>query len=160
MVLLLGFDSCKKSDDPTTTPTTVAGSYKINTLTVTPSVQNAFSDLVAASKLLFNNTTCLTDLTITFKTDGTATTDSPASCKSVVDGSGNQIPISTFTGIDASSKWVQSGTTLTVTKGDGTKTDYTVVSTSPTLKLQWMGLLNYPVPSTTVYTFTMDLQKQ
>jgi hypothetical protein len=158
--LLLGFDSCKSDNPDTAAPATIAGSYKITALTVTPSVQSTFSDLIAASKLLFSNTTCLTDLTITFKADGTATTDSPASCKSVVDGSGNQIPISTFTGIDASSKWVQTGTTLTVTKGDGTKTDYTVVSTSPTLKLQWKGLLNYPVPSTTIYTFTMDLKKQ
>lgn len=160
MALLVGFDSCKSDNPDTAAPATIAGSYNITALMVTPSVQNTFSDLIAASKLLFNNTTCLTDLTITFKTDGTATTDSPASCKSVVDASGNQIPISTFTGIDASSKWVQSGSTLTVTKGDGTKTDYTVVNMGTTPKLQWQGLLNYPVPSTTIYTFTMDLKKQ
>ncbi len=158
--LLLGFDSCKSDNPDTVAPTTIAGGYKVTTLTVTPSVQGIFSDLIAASKFLFNNTTCLTDLTITFRADGTATTDSPSSCQSVVDASGKQIPISTFTGIDASSRWVQSGSTLTVTKGDGTKTEYTVVSTTPTLKLQWNGLLNYPTPSTTVYTFTMDLNKQ
>lgn len=154
MSLTLGVDSCKKSDDPVTPAATVEGSYKITALSADPKVLGQFSDLIAASKLLFNNTSCLSDLTITFKTGGTATTDNPSSCSSI------PVPVSTFTGVDASSKWALNGSKLTVTKGDGTKTEYTVVSMSPTLKLQWQGNLNYPAPDPTVYTYTMELKKQ
>jgi hypothetical protein len=156
-VLSVWFDSCKKSDDPTTTTptTTIEGSYKISTLKVDPKVLSLYDDLIAASKLLYANTTCLTDITITFKTGGDATTDTPTSCQSI------PVPVSTFTGIDASSKWSLSGNKLTVTKGDGTKTDYTVVSnTGGILKLQWQGNLSALVPGNTVYTYTMELKKQ
>lgn len=154
MALLLGFDSCKSDNTDTVTPTTaIEGSYKITTLTADPKVLGTFSDLIAASKLLFTNTTCLNDLTISFNTGGTATTNNPSSCQSI------PVPVSTFTGIDASSKWVLNASKLTVTKGDGTKTEYTVVSTSPTLKLQWQAMLNYPAPDPTVYTFNMELKK-
>ena len=157
MPLSLWFDSCKKSDDPTTTTptTTVEGSYKISTLSVDPKVLGLYNDLIAASKLIFNNTTCLTDITITFKTGGDATTDNPSSCQTI------GVPVSTFTGVDAASKWTLNGNQLTVTKSDGTKTNYTVVSnTGGILKLQWQGLLNYPTPSPTMYTYTMELKKQ
>ncbi|WP_020604084.1 lipocalin family protein [Spirosoma spitsbergense] len=153
MALLLGFDSCTKTDNPVTPATTIEGSYKITALTADPKVLGTFSDLIAASKLLFSNTTCLNDLTITFKADGTATTDNPNSCQSI------PVPVSTFTGIDASSKWVLNGSKLSVTRGDGTKTEYTVVNSTPTLKLQWQGMLNYPAPDPTVYTFNMELKK-
>ena len=155
VAILLGSGSCKKNEDTTPPPTTtVEGSYKISALKVDPKALGLYDDLLAASKLLFNNTTCLTDITITFKAGGDATTDNPSACQSI------PVPISTFTGIDASSKWVLTGNKLTVTKSDGTKTDYTVLSTGSTLKLQWQGALNYPVPSPTVYTYTMDLKKQ
>lgn len=150
--LLVG--NCKKSDDPAVPATaSVEGSYKISTLKVDPKALGQFEDLLAASKLLFNNTTCLNDIKITFKTGGDATTDNPATCQSI------PVPVSTFTGIDASSKWSLSGNKLTVTKSDGTKTEYTVISTGSPLKLQWQGLLSYPVPSPTVYTYTMELIK-
>ncbi|GAB4050600.1 lipocalin family protein [Spirosoma litoris] len=156
LTMFLGFDSCKKDDDnPTVATTTIEGSYKLNSLTIDPKALGLYSDLIAASKLLFNNTTCLTDITLTFKTGGDATTDSPATCEAI------GVPVSTFTGVDASSKWTLVDKKLTVTKGDGTKTDYTVVSnTGGILKLQWQGTLNYPAPSTTVYTYTMELKKQ
>lgn len=151
----LWFGSCSKDDNPTITDApTVEGSYKINTLTIDPKALGLYSDLIAGSKLFFNNTTCLNDITITFKTGGDATTDNPTSCQSI------PVPVSTFTGIDATSKWSLSGNQLTVTKSDGTKTVYTVLSTGATMKLQWQGTLNYPTPSTTVYTYTMDLKKQ
>lgn len=154
LALPLWFGSCKKDDNPTVVDTpTVEGSYKISALTISPAVLN-ITDLLAGSKLFFSNTTCLNDLTITFRTGGDATTDNPSSCSSI------PVPVSTFTGIDASSKWILNGNQLTVTKGDGTKTVYTVLGTGSTLKLQWQGSLNYPVPSSTVYTYTMDLKKQ
>lgn len=149
------FGSCSKDDNPVITDTpTVEGSYKISTLTIDPKALGLYSDLIAGSKLFFNNTTCLNDLTITFKTGGEATTDNPSACQTI------PVPVSTFTGIDATSKWSLSGNQLTVTKSDGTKTAYTVLSTGPTMKLQWQGALNYPTPSPTVYTYTMELKKQ
>jgi hypothetical protein len=155
LALTLGFDSCKKSDDnPVVTPTTtIEGNYKITALKIDPKALGLYDDLLAASQLVFNST-CLKDLTISFKTGGTATTDNPSTCQAI------PVPVSTFTGIDASSKWAQSGSTLTITKSDGTKTDYTVLSTSPSLQLQWKGAFNYPTPSTTTYTYTMTLAKQ
>ncbi|AUD02581.1 lipocalin family protein [Spirosoma pollinicola] len=148
------FGSCKNDDNPVVATTTVEGSYKISALTIDPKALGLYTDVVAASKLFFNNSTCLNDITITFKTGGDATTDNPSSCQSL------PVPVSTFTGIDATSKWTQSGNKLTITKGDGTKTEYTVLSTGTILGLQWQGTLNYPVPSATIYTYTMNLTKQ
>jgi hypothetical protein len=151
----LVFTNCSKDDNPTTTTaTTIEGSYKISALSIDPKALGLYSDLIAGSKLFFANSTCLNDITITFKTGGDATTDNPSTCQSL------PVPVSTFTGIDASSKWALNGNKLTITKGDGTKTDYTVLSTGTILKLQWQGAFNFPTPSSTVYTYTMDLTKQ
>lgn len=153
LTALIWFVGCKKNDDTTPAQATIAGSYKINTLTISPSVLG-LSDLKSAASTVFGST-CLNDLVITFNSDGTATTNNPSDCSKL------PASVSTFTGIDASSKWTQSGSTLTVTKGDGTKTDYTIVSnTNGVMKLQWQGLFNYPAPSTTQYTYTMELKKQ
>ena len=154
-MMSLWVDSCKKTEDPPAPDTAIEGSYKITSLQVDPKALGVYNDLLAASKLLFNNTTCLTDITITFKTGGTATTDNPATCQKDV-----PVPVSTFTGIDEASKWVINGDKLTVTKSDGTKTEYTVLSRGSTLKLQWQGTLNFPVPSPALYTYTMELKKQ
>ena len=154
LAIPLWFGSCSKDDNPTIVDTpTVEGSYKISTLTISPALLT-ITDLLAGSKLFFSNTTCLNDLTITFKAGGDATTDNPSSCSLI------PVPVSTFTGIDATSKWSLSGNQLTVTKSDGTKTAYTVLGTGATLKLQWQGTLNYPTPSSTIYTYTMELKKQ
>lgn len=156
LTVTLFVGGCKKNDDPVTPPApSVEGNYKISTLRVDPKVQGLFDDLIAASKLLYANNTCLTDITITFKTGGDATTDNPMACQIF------PAPVSAFTGIDATSKWALSGDKLTITKGDGTKTEYTVVSnTGGVLTLRWQGSLSALVPGTTVYTFTMELKKQ
>ncbi|GAB3991109.1 hypothetical protein GCM10028807_20340 [Spirosoma daeguense] len=149
------FGSCKKEETtPTPSSTSIDGTYKISTLKVDPKVLGIYDDLIAASKLLFNNTTCLNDLTITFKTNGDAAADNPTSCQSI------GVPVSMFTGISTSSKWTSSNNKLTITQADGTKTEYTILSNAGgILKLQWQGLLNYPTPSTTMYTYTMELKK-
>ena len=154
-VLSVWFTNCKKNDDPTTTTTpTVEGNYKVSSLKINPKALGQFDDLLAAAPL-YLGTTCLTDLTVSFKTGGVATVDNPTTCQNI------PIPVSAFTGIDAGSKWTQSGNKLTVTKSDNTKTEYTIVSnTGSIMQLQWQGLLNYPAPSTTMYTYTMDLKKQ
>ncbi|MBD2700823.1 lipocalin family protein [Spirosoma sp. BT702] len=151
------FNACKKEETtPTPTPSnSVEGSYKVTSLKVDPKAAGLYDDLLAASKLLFNNTTCLTDITITFKSNGDATTDNPTSCQNL------PVAVSMFTGVDASSKWAFANNKLTITKSDNTKTEYTVVSnTGGLMKLQWQGALNYPTPSATVYTYTMELKKQ
>ncbi|MFD2932923.1 lipocalin family protein [Spirosoma flavum] len=152
----LWFSSCKKSDDPTTTTptTTVEGSYKVNALKVSPKVGGLYEDLLAAAPLILT-TTCLSDITLTFQTGGSITTDNPTTCQK------STIPPSTITGIDASSKWALSGNILTITKTDGTKTNYTVLSSGTILQLQWQDSQDYLSTGTKVaYTYTMDLKKQ
>lgn len=151
----LWFSSCSNEENPTTNTATIEGTYTISALTIDPKALGLYSDLIAASKLLFSNTTCLTDLTVTFKSGGTATTNNPTSCQTI------GVPVSTFTGIDATSTWAVSGNQLTVTTSTGTKTVYTIVSNSGgVVQLQWQGSLNYPTPSTTVYTYNMTLKRQ
>jgi hypothetical protein len=155
MAIPLCFSNCSKEDNPTiTNTTTIEGSYKITALKVNPKVGGVYDDLLAAAPLILT-TTCLNDVTLTFQTGGTITTDNPTSCQK------STIPPSTITGIDASSKWALSGTTLTITKSDGTKTPYTVLSTGAILQVQWQDSQDFLKTGTKVpYTYTMDLKKQ
>ncbi|GAB3691623.1 hypothetical protein GCM10027592_09790 [Spirosoma flavus] len=150
------FNACKK-DDNTTTPTpsnSVEGTYKVSALQASPAVLGQFSDLLSAAPLVLG-TSCLTDVSITFKTGGTVSTDNPTSCQQ------SKIPASSITGVDAASKWSQSGSTLSVTTSTGTKTDYTVLSTGAVMKLQWKGDADFAnTGKPTSYTYTMDLKRQ
>jgi hypothetical protein len=129
----LWFSSCKKGSDDTVTPATatssVEGNYKVSALKVDPKVQG-FDDLLPLYTL-FLGTTCLTDLTVSFKSNGTVTTDTPASCKS------NSDDITQATGIDGNSKWVLAGTKLTITDSDKTATTYDVTFTGGNMQLKW-----------------------
>ncbi|MVM32926.1 hypothetical protein GO755_22995 [Spirosoma sp. HMF4905] len=152
----LWFDSCKKNDDnPTvTTTTTIEGSYKITALKANPKIGGIYEDLLAAAPLILT-TTCLNDITITFQTGGAIATDNPATCQK------STVPPSTITGIDATSKWSYSANTLTITKSDGTKTNYTVLKTGAILQVQWQDSQDYLGTGTKVaYTYTMDLTKK
>ncbi|GAB2566299.1 lipocalin family protein [Spirosoma areae] len=156
IALSVWLDSCKKEDDPGAqpTPTTVEGNYKITALKASPKLLGQFEDLLGVAPLVLG-TSCLSDLTVTFKTGGDVTTDNPASCQK------SAVPASMITGIDASSKWVLNGTKLTVTKSDASKTEYAVLSTGATLQVQWQGQADYENKGTkTTYTYTMDLKKQ
>lgn len=129
----LGFSSCKKGADDTVSPATtspsVEGNYKVSALKAEPKVQG-FEDLLPLYTL-FLGTTCLTDLTVSFKSNGTVTTDTPASCKT------NSDDISQATGIDSNSKWVLAGTKLTITDSDKVATTYDVTFTGGNMQLKW-----------------------
>lgn len=155
LVLPLWFGSCKKDDNPTVNnTTTIEGSYKITALKANPKVGGIYDDLLAAAPL-FLKTSCLTDITLTFQAGGSITTDNPTSCQN------SAVPPSTITGIDASSKWALNNKTLTITKSNGTQTNYTVLSSGAVLQLQWQDSQDYLGTGTKVaYTYTMDLKKQ
>lgn len=80
---------------------------------------------------LILGTTCLTDLTISFKRNGTVTTDTPASCKT------NSDDISQATGIDSNSKWSLAATKLTIIDSDKLATTYDVTFTGRNMQLKW-----------------------
>ncbi|MEZ0483532.1 hypothetical protein [Fibrella aquatica] len=82
-VLLAG---CKKEDGPTTPPSAV-GNWKITALTFSPAwaaPTGTVPDFVPFLKA--NSETCLTDVTLTFGTDGTARTNASAlaSCNEAI----------------------------------------------------------------------------
>ena len=155
LTMPLWFSNCSNNDNPTiTNTTTIEGAYKITALTANPKVGGVYSDLLAAAPLILT-TTCLNDLTITFQTGGTVATDNPTTCQK------STVPPSTITGVDAASKWVLSGSTLTITRSDATKTTYTVLKTGTILEVQWQDSQDYLGTGTKVqYTYTMDLTKK
>ncbi|MBC3788982.1 lipocalin family protein [Spirosoma utsteinense] len=131
MAMPLWFGSCKKDAGETVTPTatSIEGNYKVSALKVNPKVQG-FEDLLPVYSLLIG-TTCLSDITVSFKSGGVVSTDSPASCQS------NSDDIANATGIDSNSKWVSSGTKLTITDSDQTTTTYDVSFSGANMQLAW-----------------------
>lgn len=131
VVMPLWFGSCKKDTIEAVTPTTasVEGNYKVNALKANPKIQG-FEDLLPVYSLLIGST-CLSDITVSFKSGGVVSTDSPASCQS------NSDDITEATGIDNNSKWVLNGTKLTITDSDKTATAYDVSFTATNMQLAW-----------------------
>lgn len=130
-VMPFWFGSCKKDSSETVNPTTasVEGNYKVSALKANPKIQG-FDDLLPVYSLLIG-TTCLSDITVSFKSGGVVSTDSPTSCQS------NGDDITQATGIDSNSKWVLNGTKLTITDSDKTATTYDVSFTGNNLQLAW-----------------------
>lgn len=131
VVMPLWFGSCKKDSNESVTPTaaSVEGSYKLSALKVNPKIQD-FEDLLPVYSLLIGST-CLSDITVSFKSGGVVSTDSPASCQL------NSDDITEATGIDNNSKWVLNGTKLTITDSDKTATTYDVSFTGSNMQLAW-----------------------
>ena len=129
----LWFSSCKKgSDDATVTPVAAAsveGNYKLSALKADPKIQG-FEDLLPVYSLIIG-TTCLSDITVSFKSGGVVTTDTPVSCKT------NSDDITQATGIDSNSKWALAGTKLTITDSDKVATTYDVTFTGGNMQLKW-----------------------
>ena len=121
------------SDDPVAT-NSVEGNWKILSIKLSPGLDvpplGKVTDLLTAYGLL-RNTTCLTDVTFTFKSDGTLTSSNPASC------SANVAEIKVQTGIDlaGTNKWSLTGDQLTVTAADNSK--ITVTSTITSGSMVW-----------------------
>jgi hypothetical protein len=72
-------DSCKKSEDEPTS-SSIQGNWKITAVQVNPAVQG-ITDL--ASFLKGTGESCLTDVTLSFKSDSNISYDNPASCATV-----------------------------------------------------------------------------
>lgn len=128
------FAGCGGDSNDTAAPETVVGNWKISAIRLNPGIDvppiGKVTDLLTAYGLL-RATTCLTDVTFSFKSDGTVTSSNPASCKD------NIAEIKQQTGIDlaGSNKWVLTGDQLTVTAADNTK--FTATSTLTTGMMVW-----------------------
>jgi hypothetical protein len=125
----LWFGSCKKDEDENG-PGTVEGNWKVTSGTINPGVLG-FTDFVAVGGYL-NNSTCLTDLTVSFKGDGKLQLDNPSSCDKI-----NPKVISDVTGIETNSTWVHTGDKLTLTAPGGMKREYGVSVNNKTMQLSF-----------------------
>lgn len=120
LALSLLLANCGGDSGKTVAPETIAGTWKIQAIKLNPGLDvppiGKVTDLLSAYGLL-RTTTCLTDVTFTFKSDGTVTSSNPASCKD------NVAEIKQQTGIDlaGNNKWALTGDQLTVTAADNTK---------------------------------------
>ncbi|WP_234734882.1 lipocalin family protein [Tellurirhabdus bombi] len=127
LALPLWFGSCKK-DKEEDGPGTVEGNWKVTSGKIDPSV-SGFSDFVLIGNT-YNQSTCLTDLTVSFKADGKLQLDNPASCDKI-----NPKVIANATGIETNSAWVHTGDKLTLTTTDGVKQEYGVSVNNKTMQL-------------------------
>lgn len=132
--LPLLFANCGGDSNDTVAPNSIEGNWKILSIKLNPGLDvppiGKVTDLLTAYGLL-RNTTCLTDVSFTFKSDGTLTSTNPASCK------GNVAEIKVQTGIDlaGANKWSIMGDQLTITAADNTK--LTVTSTVTNGSMVW-----------------------
>jgi hypothetical protein len=147
LALPLWFSNCSKTSSDPAPAATIAGSYKITSYKVSPAVSGA-TDILALYAALIG-TTCLTDLTMTFKADGTITQDNPKSCSSanvtLVEG-----------------KWTSSSNTqMTIIDSQGVKTSYTIALTSTSLTIieQTKDDPFTGKPGTVTYTITLELKR-
>lgn len=140
----------KSSDSPApTTLTTVEGSWKVNSVKL-----NGTLDVTSSLTATYGS--CITDITLSFKAGGAVGFDNPASCSSGV----ALAAFTSITGIDATSKWSQSGNTLTITTGTKPVSMYTTTFGTSTVQLQGSGLFSIPPGSAPAnYSFTLELRK-
>ncbi len=130
--LSLLFANCGGDSGTTVAPPSIEGNWKIAAIKLSPGIDvppiGKVTDLLTAYGLL-RTTTCLTDVSFTFKSDGTVTSSNPASCQP------NVAEIKQQTGIDltGTSKWSLTGDQLTVTAADNTKLTTTATITSGTM---------------------------
>ncbi|TAE33953.1 MAG: hypothetical protein EAZ91_01170 [Cytophagales bacterium] len=109
-----------KNGDDAISPASIEGNWKLTAMKVNPGLDaGPFGKITDMLKFFTDLTgsTCLTDITFTFKKDGTSTADTPKSCQ------GNTEDIEDQSGIDitGTSKWALVGDQLTLTDSDGTK---------------------------------------
>lgn len=129
LALPLLLANCGGDSAKTVAPETIAGTWKIQAIRLNPGLDvpplGKVTDLLAAYSLQ-RATTCLTDVSFTFKSDGTVTSSNPASCKD------NVAEIKQQTGIDlaGNNKWSLTGDQLTVTAADNTKLVATSIITN------------------------------
>lgn len=129
LALPLLLANCGGDSGTTVAPNSIEGNWKIAAIKLNPGIDvsplGKVTDLLTAYGLL-RTTTCLTDVTFMFKSDGTVTSTNPISCKD------NIAEIKQQTGIDlaGANKWSLAGDQLTVTASDNTKLTATSTVTS------------------------------
>ncbi|KAB7727023.1 hypothetical protein F5984_22555 [Rudanella paleaurantiibacter] len=148
---IVGLDSCQKAKpEPELTSATIQGNWKIAGLSVDPAFQGV-TDLAAALKFL--GETCLADIVVSFKTDGTISYDRPASCASA--------PISqqVLQLLFAGAKYTETGTTVTLTDATNTQTVATKTTLGGSMQLRAQRDINPGgAPEKTTYIITLTRQ--
>ncbi|GAA4454148.1 hypothetical protein GCM10023189_20250 [Nibrella saemangeumensis] len=125
---------CKETDN-TIVPAPIEGGWKLTAMKLNPALDagplGKVSDLLPMLSSTYK-TTCFTDMTITFTSNGTMTTDNPASCKGDLAGEDMNDAI----GFDVNNRYTVVGDKLTITDGYGERTEYKVAINSNTM--QWV----------------------
>ncbi len=140
-----------KNDTPAAQTNTLEGNWKVSSLSAA-----GLGDLLPAITQTYG--TCINDVTLSFKTGGADSYDTPASCAA---SATSIATLSATTGIDANSKWSQSGNVLTITPSTGTPKSFTTTFTSSSaVQLQGPASLDLLTPGTkTTYNLTLGLKK-
>lgn len=127
--LPLWMNSCKKDNDAE--PAGAAGTWKLDAITFNPGLKvtgvGTITDYTATAKGLGDN--CANDLRVTFNTAGTITLNSPTTCTPATS------PIGSLLSDLNNAKWVQSGSTLTVTYSDNTTETFNYSLSGNVMKL-------------------------
>lgn len=153
-VLSLVIGCGKEENTPGTQTTTLEGNWKVNSLKL-----NGTLDALPLIVQTYNSS-CITDVTFSFKPGGAVSYDTPASCTA---SATSIATITTTTGIDANSKWSQTGNILTITPSVSTSPpkSFTTTFGASTVQLQGSGL--FALPGTTMApantNFTLELRK-
>lgn len=146
--LPLWLDSCKKDDStPTPTSTSIQGNWKITALNLTPAFQGV-TDLASGLKTL--GETCLVDVTLSFKADGSVAYDNPTSCANAA--TSKNVLQSLFAG----TKYTETATAVTLnnsTAGIQLNTAKTV--NGNTIQLQTEPTVLSINPTKTTYTLVL-----
>ncbi|WP_019988303.1 hypothetical protein [Rudanella lutea] len=148
---IISLDSCQKAKtEPEPTTATIQGNWKIAGLGVSPAFQGV-TDLAAALKFL--GETCLSDVVVSFKTDGTIAYDRPASCQSAPNS--QQVLQLLFAG----AKYTETGTTVTLIDATNTQTVATKIAQGNSIQLKAQRDINPGgAPEKTTYTITLARQ--
>ncbi|WP_338870678.1 lipocalin family protein [Spirosoma sp. SC4-14] len=132
MVLPLAFSNCSKSSNDSVTPSSVEGNWKITSMKINPAVDTGIFGTIDDFYQLFvalGAETCLKELTLTLNSNGTTSSNNPASCQDGTDELSDVAPVSN------NGKWVMSGNKLTITNSDGTIENYDTAISGNTLTL-------------------------
>jgi hypothetical protein len=120
-------DSCKKSEDEPTS-SSIQGNWKITAVQVNPAVQG-ITDL--ASFLKGTGESCLTDVTLSFKSDSNISYDNPASCATATTSK------SILQSLFANTKYTETASEVTLTDTSGASLVATKTVSGNTISLKW-----------------------
>ncbi|OIN58725.1 lipocalin-like domain-containing protein [Arsenicibacter rosenii] len=147
---------CKQSApeiNPNNSP--VEGNWHIKAMKVNPAINlgapfGTVSDLMPLL-LELSGSTCLTDLTIKFKGDGSISSDNPTSCK--------DLDPEETTGVDTNGRWALNGDQITLTDSDGAKTIYKATFSGNTMNWSYQEQMEDESGKTGTYTITLVFTK-